>query len=128
MQQNCFSVKQLARGVSGIERRRRPVGGYGECGGTTYRICDWTGVPSHFFGMSNHHFWSYGENLTPSNIAGASWSYTAGSDVIYMSPGLLSYMFNGLGITGQRQRPGNANGEGRQSRASLHQNCEGGCE
>jgi hypothetical protein len=67
-------------------------------GGTLYRICDWTGVPAHMFVASNHHFYSYGQNLTTTNVTAASWSYTAGSNVVYMSANLIARMFNGLEV------------------------------
>lgn len=76
-------------------------------GGVTYRECEWTGVPTHMFVMSNHHFYSYGQNLTTSNVTGLSWSYTAGSDVVFMSANLMARMYNGLQI-GLNNGSGNA--------------------
>lgn len=67
-------------------------------GGTTYRECEWTGVPAHMFVTSNHHFYSYGQQLTANNVADLSWHYIAGSDVVYMSANLMALMFNGLEI------------------------------
>lgn len=67
-------------------------------GGTLYRECEWTGVPAHMFVMSNHHFYSYGQQLTTSNVTSLSWHYIGGGDIVYMSPNLMARMFNGMEI------------------------------
>ena len=47
---------------------------------------------------SNHQGYSYGQNLTTSNVSGLSWSYQGGSFVVYMDQNSLKCMFAGLCI------------------------------
>jgi hypothetical protein len=61
-------------------------------GGQVYQLADWyTGVQTNYRLISNHHFWSYGQNLPAIN-----WSYRGSSSVLNVSDTRL--FFPGLGI------------------------------
>lgn len=66
-------------------------------GGQVYRLCDWyLGTQAHYQFVSNHHFFSYGQGLTTTNMPGLSWNYSGGSFVVYSSN--MSLLFPGLGV------------------------------
>ena len=68
-------------------------------GSTIYSVLDWnTGARNHLFARSAHSFFSYGQNLTTSNVSGLSWSYVGQSFVLQLDSNTLSWMFNGLNI------------------------------
>jgi hypothetical protein len=66
-------------------------------GGQQYRACDWNG-PAHNALVSTHQFYSYGQNLTTTNVPNLSWSHTDRSGVIYMNQEALALMFPGLDL------------------------------
>jgi hypothetical protein len=64
-----------------------------------YELLDYnTGVVTHALARSAHQFYSYGQNLTTTNISGLSWSYKGQSTVVRMNATSLSWMFPGLKI------------------------------
>ncbi len=68
-------------------------------GSTIYSVVDWNSSSlDHLFARSAHSFFSYGQNLTTSNISGLSWSYLGQSFVVQLDATSLSWMFNGLNI------------------------------
>jgi hypothetical protein len=69
-------------------------------GGTIYSVVDWnSGTLTNLHARSAHSFYSWGQNLTTSNIPGLSWSYKAGGAWVYVDSNTMNYMFQGLGIT-----------------------------
>ena len=66
-------------------------------GGQQYRACDWNG-PTHQSLASTHQFYSYGQNLTTTNVPNLSWSHTDRSGIIYMNQEALALMFSGLNL------------------------------
>jgi hypothetical protein len=47
---------------------------------------------------SNHHFYSYGQNLTTTNLPGLAWSYKGQSFVVNADMGTLALLKPGLGV------------------------------
>jgi hypothetical protein len=69
------------------------------CGDAIYAISDWnSGVQSQVFLKSGHQFYSYGQDLTPSNVPGLRWSYKGQSSIVRMDANSLGWMFPGLKI------------------------------
>jgi hypothetical protein len=69
-------------------------------GGTIYSVVDWnSGALTNLHARSAHSFYSYGQNLTTTNVTGLSWSYKPGGAWVYVDANTMKYMFNGLGIT-----------------------------
>jgi hypothetical protein len=70
-------------------------------GGQVYRICDMlmTSLPAKFHFVSNHKYYSYGQDLTTVNFPGLSWSYKGQSSVVYIDANAMKMMRVGLGIT-----------------------------
>jgi hypothetical protein len=66
-------------------------------GGQQYQVCDWE-VPSqsHYNLVSNHYFYSYGQNLTTSVIPSLSWSAIGQGEWVYVNDTRM--FFPGLGI------------------------------
>jgi hypothetical protein len=67
-------------------------------GGQQYQVCDWNS-PTHNSVVSSHKFYTYGQNLTTSNVPNLSWSLARGANVINMNVETLELMFEGLGFT-----------------------------
>lgn len=77
-------------------------------GGIAYRACDWNS-PSFTFNaatrdatnlfVSTHHFWTYGQDLTTTNVANLSWTQYQQSPVIFANVELLSLLRPGLGFS-----------------------------
>jgi len=66
-------------------------------GGQIYHECDWfVGPQTHYQLVSNHHFYSYGQNLTTSNIPWLSWSAFGGGFAVMVNDTRL--FFPGLGV------------------------------
>jgi hypothetical protein len=69
-------------------------------GSTIYSSVDWnSGALTNLHARSAHNFFSYGQNLTTTNIPGLSWSYKPGGAWVYLDSDTINYMFAGLGIT-----------------------------
>jgi Pectate lyase superfamily protein len=77
-----------------------PLGSYPPLNGETiYEVLDYnTSEAGHLFARSAHQFYSYGQDLTPSNVPGLRWSYKGQSSVVRMDVGSLGWMFPGLKI------------------------------
>jgi hypothetical protein len=68
-------------------------------GNTIYSQLDWnTGAATYLFARSAHIGFSYGQNLTTSNITGLSWSYDGQSFVVSLDATSIQYMQAGLEI------------------------------
>ena len=68
-------------------------------GGQLYKLCDWIlSRQTHYTFLSNHQFWSYGQNLTAANVTGLSWSFKGQSNVVAVDANTMQRMFQGLGI------------------------------
>ena len=68
-------------------------------GSTIYSVIDWNSIGlSHIFARSAHSFFSYGQNLTTSNVTGLSWSYMGQSFVVQLDSNTITWMFPGLNI------------------------------
>jgi len=65
-------------------------------GGQIYRKFPAVGANSHF--ISSHSGYTYGQDLTTTNIPGLSWSYKGQSCNVYMSGAVLLFMRPGLTI------------------------------
>jgi hypothetical protein len=66
-------------------------------GGVIYTLMDWnSGTLTNLHVRSAHKFWSWGQNLTTSNIPGLSWSYKPGGNTVYLDNNRINYMFAGL--------------------------------
>jgi hypothetical protein len=48
--------------------------------------------------ISDHKFYTYGEDLTPSNVPGCSWHYKGACPFVYADPNTMSLMYPGLGV------------------------------
>jgi hypothetical protein len=69
-------------------------------GGTSYSVVDQnSGALTNMHARMAHSFFSYGQNLTTSNVSGLSWSYKPGGAWVYLDSNSILYMFPGLGIT-----------------------------
>lgn len=69
-------------------------------GGTQYRLCDWNlGSQSHYGLTSTHFAWSFGQNLTTSNVPNIAWTSTNGSPVVYMNNEVLQLLYPGINMT-----------------------------
>lgn len=59
-------------------------------GGQRYGLADWNmSLQTHYFLVSAHNNYSYGQNLTTTNMPGLTWSYKGQSPVVYVTPGNL---------------------------------------
>jgi hypothetical protein len=69
-------------------------------GGQVYRIGSWymASLPANFHFASGHHYFTYGQDLTTTNVPGLSWSYKGQSSCLYISSNTMLMMRNGLGI------------------------------
>jgi hypothetical protein len=68
-------------------------------GGTIYSVVDVDSGPlSSVHVRSAHKFYSYGQNLTTTNVTGLSWSYKGQGFALYVDANTMKYMFSGLGI------------------------------
>ena len=68
-------------------------------GGQVYRKYDfYTGSTATYQFASDHHYYSYGQDLTTSNVSGLSWSYKGQSPVVSMDNSSMDLMRPGLGI------------------------------
>lgn len=71
-------------------------------GGQRYGQYDYyTGSRPNYNLISNHHGYSYGQNITTANCPGLSWSYKARSFCVYMTENsnTLCYIFPGLTVS-----------------------------
>src|SRR5262249_45026060 len=69
-------------------------------GNTIYSVVDWnSGTLTNLFTRSAHIGYSYGQNLTTSNVTGLAWSAKGQSYTVSMDSGSLSWMFPGLVIS-----------------------------
>jgi hypothetical protein len=48
--------------------------------------------------FSNHQFYTYGQDLTITNVPSLAWSYKGGSHAVYANVRTLELMFPGLGV------------------------------
>src|SRR4029077_4427586 len=48
--------------------------------------------------VSNHQYYTYGQDLTTSNVPGLSWNYKGQSHCVNCDPNTLQIMFAGLGV------------------------------
>ncbi len=69
-------------------------------GGQIYKLWDWyTGVQAGGYQfISNHHFYSYGQNLTTSNVPNLAWNYKGQSFAVNCNDECLRIVFPGLGM------------------------------
>ena len=67
-------------------------------GGEQYRLCDWSlGSPAHYGFISSHFGYSYGQNLTTTNVPSLAWSSRGNSPAVYIND--TSLFFPGLSLT-----------------------------
>lgn len=67
-------------------------------GGQQYQACDWNS-PAHNSVVSSHKFYSYGQNLTTTNVPNLSWTLKRQSPALVLNVEALRLMFPGLGLT-----------------------------
>jgi hypothetical protein len=68
-------------------------------GEAVYELLDYnSGSVTNTSARSAHQFYSYGQNLTTTNVSGLSWSYKGQSNVVRMNAVALSWMFPGLKV------------------------------
>lgn len=68
-------------------------------GGTQYRLCDWNlGSQTHYGLTSTHFGWSFGQNLTTSNVPNLAWSSTDHSPIVYMNNEAIQLLFPGVNM------------------------------
>jgi hypothetical protein len=89
----CLSAGQISTFFpAGVVSGLPAIGSYPILwGGQVYKLCDWNAAGAHTKLVSNHLFWSYGQNIT-----GVTWSLHQNSPVMYVSD--TSLLFNGLGV------------------------------
>lgn len=75
-------------------------------GRTIYSVVDWnSGTLTHAFARSAHKFFSYGLDLTTSNVSGLNWNYKGQTFFVYVDPATdtggntIGWLIPGLGIT-----------------------------
>jgi hypothetical protein len=66
-------------------------------GGHPYQTTDWYSATSATY-ISNHHAYTYGQNLTTTNVPNLSWRYKAGGNVVYANAELFNLLFVGLQV------------------------------
>lgn len=67
-------------------------------GGQIYKLWDWyVGLQANYTFLSNHHFYSYGQDLTTTNVPNLAWTYKGQSSMVYANIEALNLMFAGLG-------------------------------
>jgi hypothetical protein len=68
-------------------------------GEAIYVLLDYaTGTVTNVFARSAHQGYSYGQNLTTTNVSGLSWSYVGQTNVVTLNATALGWMFPGLKI------------------------------
>lgn len=68
-------------------------------GSTIYSVIDWnSGTLAKLWARSAHKFFSYGANLTTTNVSGLSLSWKGQSFAVTADANTLSWMFPGLGV------------------------------
>jgi Pectate lyase superfamily protein len=68
-------------------------------GEAVYELLDYaTTTATNIFARSAHQGYSYGQNLTTTNVSGLSWSYKGQSSVVTLNSVALGWMFPGLKI------------------------------
>lgn len=68
-------------------------------GGQIYRVYDFfTGARANYHFVSNHHYYSYGQNITVATIPGLAWHYKGQSAMVFVDATTMKFMRMGLQV------------------------------